>query len=372
MAMQLRRQRQRARPALPAAGRDQRHADGGRDAGAAGDLHDHGAADDLQRERRPAQGQRRRRSRRRRTRSPSASRPTARCISAMTGWSWATWWPSCRRSRRRQPDRRIFVRGDKTVPYGRMIEVMGTIKQGGFNKVALLVEQTAARLAAPRRHGGADGSARPAPRCPRRKCRAGRWLAAGAAGMRRNTASAGPRFRSCSTWWCAGADVFLASPPPVEPMPEQASFEVDIVGPPQEARKATVSAPMPASTVAPTPSPEPPSPEPPKPTPPQPPPPPRRRHPRHRRRRRRPRRRRPRRRRPPPPQAGARRSPAPQPRAAAAATAPPPPAPPPPTRTRRCRRHRPPVPPPPAPRPPTPTPPSQSTQPNPAQDTGAG
>jgi biopolymer transport protein TolR len=40
------------------------------------------------------------------------------------------------------PDRRIFVRGDKTVPYGRMIEVMGTIKQGGFNKVALLVEQT--------------------------------------------------------------------------------------------------------------------------------------------------------------------------------------------------------------------------------------
>ena len=39
------------------------------------------------------------------------------------------------------PDRRIYVRGDKTVPYGRMIEVMGTIKQGGFNKVALLVEQ---------------------------------------------------------------------------------------------------------------------------------------------------------------------------------------------------------------------------------------
>ncbi len=39
-------------------------------------------------------------------------------------------------------DRRIYVRGDKDVPYGRMIEVMGTIKQGGFNKVALLVEQT--------------------------------------------------------------------------------------------------------------------------------------------------------------------------------------------------------------------------------------
>ncbi len=40
------------------------------------------------------------------------------------------------------PDRRIYVRGDKSVAYGRMIEVMGTIKQGGFTKVALLVEQT--------------------------------------------------------------------------------------------------------------------------------------------------------------------------------------------------------------------------------------
>jgi biopolymer transport protein TolR len=40
------------------------------------------------------------------------------------------------------PDRRIFVRGDKDVPYGRIIEVMGTITQGGFTKVALLAEQS--------------------------------------------------------------------------------------------------------------------------------------------------------------------------------------------------------------------------------------
>jgi biopolymer transport protein TolR len=40
------------------------------------------------------------------------------------------------------PERRIFVRGDKDVPYGRIIEVMGTITQGGFTKVALLAEQT--------------------------------------------------------------------------------------------------------------------------------------------------------------------------------------------------------------------------------------
>jgi biopolymer transport protein TolR len=38
-------------------------------------------------------------------------------------------------------DRRIFVRGDRTNSYGRMMEVMGTIIQGGFTKVSLLTEQ---------------------------------------------------------------------------------------------------------------------------------------------------------------------------------------------------------------------------------------
>jgi biopolymer transport protein TolR len=38
-------------------------------------------------------------------------------------------------------DRRIFVRGDKDIAYGRIMEVMGTITQGGFTKVALLAEQ---------------------------------------------------------------------------------------------------------------------------------------------------------------------------------------------------------------------------------------
>ena len=37
-------------------------------------------------------------------------------------------------------DARIFVRGDKAVSYGRIMEVMGTISSGGFNKVALVAE----------------------------------------------------------------------------------------------------------------------------------------------------------------------------------------------------------------------------------------
>ncbi len=42
-----------------------------------------------------------------------------------------------------EKDRRIFVRGDKSNSYGHIIEVMGTIAQGGFTKVALLSEQPA-------------------------------------------------------------------------------------------------------------------------------------------------------------------------------------------------------------------------------------
>jgi biopolymer transport protein TolR len=39
------------------------------------------------------------------------------------------------------PDVRIFVRGDKAVNYGLVMEVMGTINRAGFKKVALITEQ---------------------------------------------------------------------------------------------------------------------------------------------------------------------------------------------------------------------------------------
>jgi biopolymer transport protein TolR len=40
-----------------------------------------------------------------------------------------------------QTDRRIFVRGDQSVSYGQIMQVMGTIVTGGFSKVALLAQQ---------------------------------------------------------------------------------------------------------------------------------------------------------------------------------------------------------------------------------------
>jgi biopolymer transport protein TolR len=60
-----------------------------------------------------------------------------------------------------QKDRRIFVRGDKANSYGRMLEVMSTIIQGGYTKVSLLTDPSGA--AAP---GAAPGATAPAPGAP--------------------------------------------------------------------------------------------------------------------------------------------------------------------------------------------------------------
>jgi biopolymer transport protein TolR len=49
-------------------------------------------------------------------------------------------------------DRRIFVRADKGIPYGTVMQVMATVAQGGFTKVALLAEQPAGT--APAKPGG--------------------------------------------------------------------------------------------------------------------------------------------------------------------------------------------------------------------------
>lgn len=36
------------------------------------------------------------------------------------------------------PDTRIYVRGDRSIEYGRIMEVMGSVSQAGFKKVSLL------------------------------------------------------------------------------------------------------------------------------------------------------------------------------------------------------------------------------------------
>ncbi len=63
-------------------------------------------------------------------------------------------------------ERRIFVRGDRAISYGRVMEVMGTISAGGFSKVALLAEQPAGRAPTVPARPGAPPAA--APRNPTR------------------------------------------------------------------------------------------------------------------------------------------------------------------------------------------------------------
>lgn len=41
-----------------------------------------------------------------------------------------------------QTDRRIYIRGDQALEYGRVMRIIGTINSAGFNKVALISEQS--------------------------------------------------------------------------------------------------------------------------------------------------------------------------------------------------------------------------------------
>ncbi len=41
---------------------------------------------------------------------------------------------------RAKPDTRIFVRGDKDVPYGEVMAIMGRVQEAGFSRVALITK----------------------------------------------------------------------------------------------------------------------------------------------------------------------------------------------------------------------------------------
>ena len=48
--------------------------------------------------------------------------------------------PKLRAITERRPDVRIFIRGDRKIAYGRVMEVMGVLNAAGFNNVALVTE----------------------------------------------------------------------------------------------------------------------------------------------------------------------------------------------------------------------------------------
>src|SRR5262249_44386564 len=50
-----------------------------------------------------------------------------------------------------KPDTKIFVRGDKAIDYGRVMQVMGMIKSAGFTQVALVVNIPRDKPTAPKK-----------------------------------------------------------------------------------------------------------------------------------------------------------------------------------------------------------------------------
>jgi biopolymer transport protein TolR len=59
-----------------------------------------------------------------------------------------------------KPDQRVFIRGDKAINYGRMMEVMGVVIDSGFRQLGLLGE---AAGGAPVPASPGTGAGRPAP-----------------------------------------------------------------------------------------------------------------------------------------------------------------------------------------------------------------
>lgn len=53
-----------------------------------------------------------------------------------------------------KPETRIFVRGDQSISYGQIMEVMGTVNFAGFRKVALIAEMPGAPKPKKAKKGG--------------------------------------------------------------------------------------------------------------------------------------------------------------------------------------------------------------------------
>ena len=65
-----------------------------------------------------------------------------------------------------KPDQRVFIRGDKTINYGRMMEVMGAVIDAGFRQMGLLGE-AAQGAPSPAKPGGTVPA--PGPTAPPRR-----------------------------------------------------------------------------------------------------------------------------------------------------------------------------------------------------------
>ncbi|GLS46386.1 protein TolR [Methylobacterium brachythecii] len=78
---------------------------------------------------------------------------------AKDGFTNETLMPRLRELKAQNPDQVVLVRGDRDVPYGKIMEVMGLVGQAGFTKVSLIA-QSAGAAPAPATPAPASGTAR--------------------------------------------------------------------------------------------------------------------------------------------------------------------------------------------------------------------
>jgi biopolymer transport protein TolR len=67
---------------------------------------------------------------------------------AKDGFTPDTILPRLRQLKAENPDQVVLVRGDRDVPYGKIMEVMGLVGQAGFTKVSLIAQSGGAAPAA--------------------------------------------------------------------------------------------------------------------------------------------------------------------------------------------------------------------------------
>jgi biopolymer transport protein TolR len=67
---------------------------------------------------------------------------------AKDGFTPETILPRLKQLRAENPDQVVLVRGDREVPYGRIMEVMGLVGQAGFTKVSLIAQSAGGAPAA--------------------------------------------------------------------------------------------------------------------------------------------------------------------------------------------------------------------------------
>lgn len=69
--------------------------------------------------------------------------------------------PRLREMAAENKDQVMLVRGDRDVPYGKVMEVMGLVGQAGFSKVSLIAQSPGGQSAAPSAPTPAPANAAP-------------------------------------------------------------------------------------------------------------------------------------------------------------------------------------------------------------------